>query len=407
MTASPDENTTRPLSQDEIARLDALKSDGVPVAILIVVMTLVMVLLTWERYGAFWTAMELLAGLAMAALTVLGRSGANANLQADMDGGLKRLAAATVVKVSHDGEQSRYRIQLRTEETPPCMLEFTPPDRVFFEVEYGEQVRIAYAPASKTVISVVAVGCEYELVAQDAASQAAPEYDGSADARLRLRRAQRDAARKLRRMAPSTRADLDLQDDLGQLRPEATASIDDTPQAAKPRVTGPLNGHDRDRLAARRMSGCGIVAFLCALGLVLAAVCMVASVNGIDEGATAAMVVAVLLAATVVAFVVSNEDDKLQSDLDMGVKVSVSGRISQMRTESSEGGGSPYCFITVAVDGPPPRTIVFLVESRLFHALLPEDAVRIVYVPASKTLLHLRTDSYSYSLRLEDETRAT
>ncbi|WP_408950592.1 hypothetical protein [Lysobacter sp. Hz 25] len=403
MTASPDEDRTRPLSLDEIARLDALKSDGVPAAILIVVVTLVVVLMTWERYDAFWTAVELLLGLAMAAMTVLGRSGANANLQADMDGGIKRLAVATVVKVAHDGEPSRYRIQLRTEETPPCTLEFIPPDRVFFEVEYGEQVRIAYTPFSKTVISVVAVGCEYELGAQDTASQAAPEHDDSADARLQLRRAQRDAARKLRRMAPSTQADLDLRDEPDQLRLEATASSGDAPQAAKPRVTGPLNGHDRDRLAARRVSGCGIVASLCILGLVLAAICMVASVSGIDEGATAAMVVAVLLAATVVAFVVSNEDDKLQSDLDMGVKVSVSGRISHMHTESSEGGGSPYCFITVKVNEPPPRTIVFLVESRLFHALLPEDAVRIVYVPASKTLLHLRTDSYSYSLRLEPD----
>lgn len=403
MSTPPDEDNTRPLSLDEIARLDALKSDGVPAAILIVVVTLVVVLMTWERYGAFWTAVELLVGLAMAAMTVLGRSGANANLQADMDGGIKRLAVATVVKVTHDDEQSRCRIQLRTEETPPCTLEFTPPDRVFFEVEYGEQVRIAYAPVSKTVISVVALGCEYELGAQSTASQAAPEHDDSADARLQLRRAQRDAARKLRRTAPSTRADLDRQDDLGQLRPEATASSDDAPQAAKPRVTGPLNGHDRDRLAARRVSGCGIVAFLCILGLVLAVVCILASLNGIDAGATAAMVVAVLLAAAVVAFVVTNEDDKLQSDLDMGVKVSVCGRISHMRTESSEGGGSPYCFITVRVDEPPPRTIVFLVESRLFHALLPEDAVRIVYVPASKTLLHLQTDSYSYSLRLEPD----
>lgn len=403
MTASPDEDRTRPLSQDEIARLDALKSDGVPAAILIVVVTLVVVLMTWERYGAFWTAVELLLGLAMAAMTVLGRSGANANLQADMDGGIKRLAVATVVKVAHDGEPSRYRIGLRTEETPPCTLEFIPPARVFFEVEYGEQVRIAYAPVSKTVISVVAVGCEYELGAQDAALQAAPEHDDSADARLQLRRAQRDATRKLRRMALSTQADLDLRDEPDQLRLEATASSDDAPQAAKPRVAGPLNGHDRDRLAARRVSGCGIVASLCILGLVLAAICMVASVSGIDEGATAAMVIAVLLAATVVAFVVSNEDDKLQSDLDMGVKVSVSGRISHMHTESSEGGGSPYCFITVKVNEPPPRTIVFLVESRLFHALLPEDAVRIVYVPASKTLLHLRTDSYSYSLRLEPD----
>ncbi|MFD0325417.1 hypothetical protein [Lysobacter gummosus] len=81
--------------------------------------------------------------------------------------------------------------------------------------------------------------------------------------------------------------------------------------------------------------------------------------------------------------------------------MTVCGRISHMHSESSEG-GSPYCVITVTTDESPPKAIAFLVESRLYHALLPEDAVRIVYVPVSKTILHLRTDTYSYSLRREE-----
>lgn len=407
MTASPDEKVIRPLSQDEIARLDALKSDGAPVAILIVVVTLVMVLVTWERYGAFSIAVAVLIGLAMAALTVLGSSSANANLQADMDGGIKRIAVARVVKITRGGEQSRCRIELRTEETPPCTLEFSPPDRVLFEVEYGEQVQVAYAPASKAIVGILAPGYEYELGAQDTASQAAPEHNDSAETRLQLRRAQRDAARRLRRMASSTRADLGPHDDLGQLLPETTASIDGTLQTAGQRMTESLDtesldAHDRDRLAARQIGGCGIVTLLCILGVVSVGIWFLAGANGIGAAATAVMILAVLTAVAAVVFIASNEDDKVQSDLDAGIKLSVSGRISHMRTDSSEG-GSPSCFITVTVDESPPRTMVFLVESRLFHALLPEDAVRIVYVPASKTILHLQADSYSYSLRRESD----
>lgn len=395
MTASSEENKTQPLSQDEIARLDALKSNGVLGAIAIVVITLLMVWTTWERYGAFLIAVAVVAGLALAALTALVSWATNANLQADMDGGIKRLAVAKVAKVTHDGEQSRYRIELRTEETPPCTLEFDPPALVFFEVEYGEQVRVAYAPASKTVISVVAVGCEYDFAAPDLALRAALEPNSSADSRLQQRRAQRDAARALRRKTLSAPSDPDLQQASEALRPEAAASIEDTPQ----RQTGSLNKHERDTLAARRTGGCGMVALL-GVGLIFAAVLMLADVKDMGAGAIAVIVVAAVLAAALMVFVVSNEDDKLQADLDTGIKLSIRGRISHMRTESSEG-GSPSCFITVAVDESPPRTIVFLVEARLFHALLPEDAVRIVYVPTSKTILHLRTDSYSYSLRRE------
>ncbi|ATE72808.1 hypothetical protein [Lysobacter capsici] len=395
MTASSEENKTQPLSQDEIARLDALKSNGVLGAIAIVVITLLMVWTTWERYGAFLIAVAVVAGLALAALTALVSWATNANLQADMDGGIKRLAVAKVAKVTHDGEQSRYRIELRTEETPPCTLEFDPPALVFFEVEYGEQVRVAYAPASKTVISVVAVGCEYDFAAPDLALRAALEPNSSADSRLQQRRAQRDAARALRRKTLSAPSDPDLQQASEAPLPEAAASIEDTPQ----RQTGTLDKHERDTLAARRTGGCGMVALL-GVGLIFVAVLMLADVKDMGAGAIAVIVVAAVLAAALMVFVVSNEDDKLQADLDTGIKLSIRGRISHMRTESSEG-GSPSCFITVTVDESPPRTIVFLVEARLFHALLPEDAVRIVYVPTSKTILHLRTDSYSYSLRRE------
>lgn len=395
MTASSEEDKTQPLSQDEIARLDALKSNGALGAIVIVVITLLMVWTTWERYGAVLIAVAVVVGLALAALTVLGSSSANANLQADMDGGIKRLAAATVAKITHDGGQSRCRIELRTEETPPCSLEFDPPALVFFEVECGEQVRVAYAPASKTVISVVAVGCEYDFAAPDVALQAALEPDSSADSRLQLRRAQRDAARALRRKTLSAPSEPDLQQTAGTLRPEVAASIEDTPQ----RQTGSLNEHERDTLAARRTGGCGMVALL-GVGLIFAAVLMLADVKDMSAGAIAILVAAALAAVALMVFIVANEDDKLQSDLDTGIKLSIRGRISHMRTESSEG-GSPSCFITVTVDESPPRTIVFLVEGRLFQALLPQDAVSIVYVPVSKTILHLRTDSYSYSLRRE------
>ncbi|UOF13430.1 hypothetical protein IEQ11_16970 [Lysobacter capsici] len=397
MTASSEENKTQPLSQDEIARLDALKSNGVLGAIAIVVITLLMVWTTWERYGAFLIAVAVVAGLALAALTALVSWATNANLQADMDGGIKRLAVATVTKVAHDGEQSRCRIELRTEETPPCSLEFTPQDLVFFEVEYGEQVRVAYAPASKTVISVVAVGCEYDFAAPDLALQAALEPNSSADSRLQQRRAQRDAARALRRKTLSASSDPDLQQASAAPLSEVAASIEDTP----PRQTGTLNKHERDTLAPRRTGGCGMVALL-GVGLIFVAVLMLADVKDMGAGAIAVIVVAAVLAAALMVFVVSNEDDKLQADLDRGIKLSIRGRISHMRAESSES-GSPLCFITVTVDESPPRTIVFVVEHRLFHALLPEDAVRIVYAPISKTILHLRTDSYSYSLRRKSD----
>lgn len=395
MTASSGENKTQPLSQDEIARLDALKSNGALGAIVIVVITLLMVWTTWERYGAVLIAVAVVVGLALAALTALGSSSANANLQADMDGGIKRIAAATVAKITHDGEQSRCRIELRTEETPPCSLEFDPPALVFFEVEHGEQVRVAYAPASKTVINVVAVGCEYDFAAPDLALRAALEPDSSADSRLQQRRAQRDAARALRRKNLSAPSDPDLQQTSGTLRPEAVASIEDIPR----HQTESLDEHERDTLAARRTGGCGTIALL-SVGLIFAAVLMLADVKDMGAGAIAIIVVAAVMAVALMVFIVANEDDKLQSDLDTGIKLSVRGRISHMRTESSEG-GSPSCFITVAIDESPPRTIVFLVESRLFHALLPDDAVRIVYVPVSKTIVHLWTDSYSYSLRPE------
>lgn len=399
MTASSDENNTQPLSQDEIARLDALKSNGALGAIAIVVITLLTVWTTWERYGAFLSAVAVVLGLALAALTALGSWATNANLQADMDGGIKRLAVATVAKVTHDGERSRYRIELRTEETPPCTLEFDPPALVFFEVEYAEQVRVAYAPASKTVISVIAVGCEYDFAAPDVALQAALAPASSADSRLQQRRAQRDAARALRRKTLSAPSDPDLQQVSAALRPEEpAASSEDTPQ----RQTGSLNEHERKILTARRTSGCGMIASLGVVGLVFAVVLMLAGVKDMGAGAISVVAVAALVAVALMVFITSNEDDKVQSDLDTGIKLSVRGRISHMRTESSEG-GSPYCFITVTVDESPPRTIVFLVESRLFHALLPEDAVHIVYAPVSKTILHLRTDSYSYSLRQKSD----
>ncbi|MBT2746967.1 MULTISPECIES: hypothetical protein [unclassified Lysobacter] len=402
MSAPPEQTQTQPLSQDEIARLDALKSDGALSGIAFFVITLLVVMVTWERYGVFWTVMALLAGLAMTALTVLVSYSTSTSLQADIDGGIKRLVAAKVVKVVHGGEQSRYRIELLTQETPPCKLEFTLPEREFFEVEYGEQVQVAYAPASKTVINVVAVGYEYTLGAEDAAWQAAVEQNDSAQARLELRRTQRDAARKLRQATASAQPAGDTPDDVCELRPQATVSMDSTPQRAAPRITEPLSARDRDRLAPTRMGGCRIVAFLGVLGLVFAAIWALAGMGGIGAGASAATAAITVVVLGWVGFMLANEDDKLQSDLDEGIKVSVRGRISHMRTESSEG-GSPYSFITVTTDESPPQTIMFVVESRLYHALLPEDAVRIVYVPVSKTILHLQTDTYRYSLRQKSD----
>ncbi|MGO4261880.1 hypothetical protein [Lysobacter sp. TAB13] len=401
MSTSPEQTQTQPLSQDEIGRLDALKSDGVPTAIAFVVITLVAVMVSWERYGVFWTVVALLAGLAMAALTVLGSYSASKNLQADIDGGIKRLAAAKVMKVVHGGEQSRYRIELLTQETPPCKLEFTLAEREFFEVEYGEQVQVAYAPASKTVINVVAVGCEYTIGAEDAAWRDAAEQNGSDQSRLELHRAQRDAARKLRQAAASAQPAGDAPDDAGERRPQAAASMDSAPQPAAQRITEPLSAHDRDRLAPTRIGGCRIVVFLCVLGLVFAAIWALAGMSGVGAGASAVTAAITVVVLGWVGFMLANEDDKVQADIDEGIKLSVRGRISHMRTESSEG-GSPYCVITVTTDESPPKAIVFLVESRLYHALLPEDAVRIVYVPVSKTILHLRTDTYSYSLRQEE-----
>ncbi|MGO4776097.1 hypothetical protein AB4084_11425, partial [Lysobacter sp. 2RAB21] len=298
-------------------------------------------------------------------------------------------------------EQSRYRIELLTQETPPCKLEFTLAEREFFEVEYGEQVQVAYAPASKTVINVVAVGCEYTIGAEDAAWRDAAEQNGSDQSRLELHRAQRDAARKLRQAAASAQPAGDAPDDAGERRPQAAASMDSAPQPAAQRITEPLSAHDRDRLAPTRIGGCRIVVFLCVLGLVFAAIWALAGMSGVGAGASAVTAAITVVVLGWVGFMLANEDDKVQADIDEGIKLSVRGRISHMRTESSEG-GSPYCVITVTTDESPPKAIVFLVESRLYHALLPEDAVRIVYVPVSKTILHLRTDTYSYSLRQEE-----
>lgn len=400
MSASPEEKRIQPLSQDELARLQALKTDGMPFAILIVVITFIMVIVTSERYGAFWAVLSLLAGFMTAALTILGSSAASANLQADIDGGIKRLAVARVVKVNHADGQSRYSIEMRTEEEPSCTLHFAPPDHAFFEVEYGERIKVAYAPISKTVISVVAVGCEYELGGEEAALQVAPEQSDTANTRLERRRAQRDTARKLRRELSSEPADRGLPDDIGEFSSEADASIESMPQPAKRRAFQPLDQHDRGRLDTKRMGGCGIVALLCVLGVLLVLVLALAGVKGISGGAGVALVFCVLLGGVLVAVILLKEDGKVQSDLDAGIKIAIAGQISQMRTESSEG-GSPYCFITVMIDQSPPEEIAFLVESRLFHALLPGDAVRIVYVPVSKIILHLQTDSYSYSLRQE------
>lgn len=399
MAISSDESGVRPLSPDEIARLDALKSDGMPVALAIVLIAIVVTIVTWQRHGAFWASTAALAGVAMAVLTVLGRSRANANLQADVDGGVKRLAAARVVKVVHDDEGSRFRIELLTEETPPCELVFSPPNRALFEVERGERVQVAYAPISKTIISAIALGYEYELGALDADWKALLDKD-AAETQLQSRRAQRDAARELRRMASCTRVEVDPLHDLGARHPEAMTSADDVSQAVQSHTIEPLDKHDRSTLAARQVSGRGFVALLCVPVLVLAAIWALAGADDIGAGATAVMIVAALLAVAAVVFVVMNEDDKVQSDLDAGVKVGISGRISHMRAESSEG-GNPYHFITVTLDQPPPQTIVFQVESRLYRALLPGDVVRVVYVTASNTILHLRTDTYSYSLHQE------
>lgn len=399
MAISSDESDVRPLSTDETARLDALKSDGIPVALAIVLVAIVVTIVTWERHGAFWASTAALAGIAMAVQTVLGKSHANANLQADVDGGVKRLAAARVVKVVHDDEGSGFRIELLTEETPPCELVFSPPNRSLFEVERGEQIRVAYAPISKTVISAIALGYEYELGAQDPDWRPALDKD-AADTQLQLRKAQRDAARELRRRASFTRVGIDSLDDIGTRHPEATTRADGVSQAARSHAVGPLDKDDRNALAARRVSGCGFVALLCVPVLVLAAIWALAGADDIGAGATAVMIVAGLLAVAAVAFVMMNEDDKVQSDLDAGVKVSISGRISHMRAGSSEG-GSPYHFVTVTLDQPPSQTIVFQVESRLYHALLPEDVVRVVYVTASNTILHLRSGAYSYWLHPE------
>ncbi|KRB06735.1 hypothetical protein [Lysobacter sp. Root690] len=165
----------------------------------------------------------------------------------------------------------------------------------------------------------------------------------------------------------------------------------------------PLNPHDRVVLASMREGCDGIIGFLGAMALIIAICLGLSGIYTLDVGAIAAVASVVVCLLAAVGFLLSKEDGKLQSDLNAGIKLIVSGRIVRMDSEETSGPG----FLTVAVDETPARQIKFFVEKRLYLQVKPDDLVRIAYVPLSKTILQLRTGHCRYGRRPDpDKVRA-
>ncbi|QWP76272.1 hypothetical protein J5226_22215 [Lysobacter sp. K5869] len=163
--------------------------------------------------------------------------------------------------------------------------------------------------------------------------------------------------------------------------------------------TRPLNARDREALVSARSGASGIIGFLGAIALIVAIVFGLVGMYRLDVRVVAAIVVSVVGVLAAVALMMSRQDARLRRDLDAGIQLIVSGRIGDMDSEEGDGPG----FVRVLSDETPPRELRFFVEKRLYLRLKPKDSVRIAYVPLSNTLLRLRTDSFSYSLRRKSD----
>lgn len=155
--------------------------------------------------------------------------------------------------------------------------------------------------------------------------------------------------------------------------------------------TRPLNARDRAVLASMRDGCSGIIGFLGAMALIIAIVCgLVGAYRDMRMLAIFALCVVPVLAA--VGLLMMKVDGKVQSDLDAGNKLVVSGRIRRMDSEETTGPG----FLTVVTNETPSRELKFFVEKRLYLQVKQDDLVRIAYVPLSKTILQLRTEHCRY-----------
>lgn len=157
---------TQALSAEDIGRLEALKPDGFGVAVLIVVITFAVLMMKWSSYGAVGLTLISLLGFALLLAWLLVQRFMRSLLQADIDGGVKRVAPARVVKLVESDAAPTLRIEMTTEEAPAQTFVFTPASSVSLKLEQGERIQLAYAPRSKTIMYLKAASSEYAPGAQ-------------------------------------------------------------------------------------------------------------------------------------------------------------------------------------------------------------------------------------------------
>ena len=162
-----------------------------------------------------------------------------------------------------------------------------------------------------------------------------------------------------------------------------------------PAQTKPLNAHDRLVLASMQESCSGIIGFLGAMALIIAVASGLGGIYTLDIRAVVAIASGVVCLLAAAGFVMSKADGKLRSDLEAGIKLIASGRISRMDSEESDGPG----FLTVVIDEASSEVLTFFVEKRLYRQVATEELVRIAYAPLSKSILQLRTAQYRYCRR--------
>jgi len=177
--------------------------------------------------------------------------------------------------------------------------------------------------------------------------------------------------------------------------------------AASEANTEPLSECERSRLLAKKMGGCGLLGLLACVALVGAVVAGLVALGSDGLSGEAAVLTAFFFVCGLglVVFVVGNADSQFDADIAEGIKRIVTGRVVQMPTDSSEG-GPPYRYLWVAVDDGPTRPLVFHVSQALHQSVHIDEAVRIAYVPNSKTIIQLRTATYEYSICDEGEADA-
>ncbi|MGO1068581.1 hypothetical protein [Lysobacter sp. CA199] len=165
MSASTDEAQTQPLSELEIDRLTELDSGGYLEALAFLVVPIVTVIVS-DRYSAGMVWPVVVTSCVVFGLMLLGHFGVRAAIRADIDAGIKRFATARVVKLIESDEYPFYRLEMLSEETPAQTFRFTARPSLNLKIVENERVRIAYAPASKTIMNIVAASCEYAFAAE-------------------------------------------------------------------------------------------------------------------------------------------------------------------------------------------------------------------------------------------------